>query len=104
MSVRCSCLEKLLATGNDRVHGVTLQFADLHWLLPLRIQHARAFTQDRGRADARATLPQDVGLKNRPGRAAQVAGKDLADKLRHIDPGGAGLDTGSIMAKKAART
>src|SRR5262249_50864518 len=72
--------------------------------LPLRIQHARALTQNRCRADTSATLPQDVGFKNGLGRAVQIAGKDLADELRHVDPCRAGLDAWSVMAEEAARS
>src|SRR5262249_8992970 len=37
-------LEKLCSAGNDRVHGITLQLANLYRLFALHVKHARALT------------------------------------------------------------
>src|SRR5262249_1769279 len=104
MAVRRAGLEQLRAARDHRVHGITLQLADLDRLLAFVVEHAGAFAQDRGRADAGAALSQDVSVQDGFGRAAQIAGQNLADELRNVDPGGTGLDAGSVMAEQTARS
>ena len=88
--------------GVERVHGVALQAADLDGLPVVAVQHAGAFAQHVHRADARAAQPQNVGVENGRGRAAQVAGSDLLDEARHVDVGGAGPRARRVEAEQAA--
>src|SRR6267378_3840744 len=103
LSIGRTRLKKLCARSNDRVHGIALQSADIHRPAALLVEDARPFAEHRSRAGPGTTLPQDVRAQNGPGRAAQVAGRNLPDELRHVDLRRTGLDAGRIMAEQTTR-
>ena len=85
------------------VHGVALQESDLDGLLVVAMHHAAAFTEDIDGADAGTTQAQNVCIENGVGGAAQIAARDFLDEFRDVDMRRAGLGTGSVVAKEAAR-
>src|SRR5205814_8127321 len=104
ITIGCSGFEQLRAARDHRIDGVALQSADLHRLFPFRIQHTRSLAQHGRWANTGTTLSKNVGAQDGFCRAAQVAGDDLADELRNVDPCRTSFDTWCVMAEEAARS
>ena len=88
--------------GLDRV---ALEPADLDRRVPMPVVvDTGAHAQHLHRAHARARVAEQIGGEDRPGRAAHVVGRDLADEGRDVDTGRAGLDAGRVVAVETARS
>src|SRR6476661_1251485 len=95
-----SWLENWDAVFINMIRRVALEPADLDRVAVAIEHYARALAEHLGRANPRAARAKDVGREDGPGCAGKVAGHDLFDECRDIDPGGAGGDAGRIETKK----
>src|SRR5690242_11178653 len=85
------------------IHRMPLQPADLHRLLSLGIQNARAFAEYRSGTHAPAAMPEYIRRKNGSRRAGEVVSKYLSNELRNVDLSRTSFNAGSVVAEEAPR-
>jgi hypothetical protein len=84
------------------IRGVTLKPSDFDRVTIAIEHHACAFAEDFGWTNSGTACAKDICSQDDPGRAGNIAARDLFDKCGNIDTGWAGRDAWGVETEKTA--
>ena len=101
-AVGSACVKKINVAIEDVVYGVALQTTNFDGFFFLLVHHTGAFAENFRRANAAATMSENIGFENYASGAAEIVGGDFFYEGGDVNVRWAGDSAGRVKAEKAA--
>ena len=95
-------VKKINVAIENVVYGVALQTANFDGFFFLLVHHTGAFAENFRRANAAATMSENIGFESCASGAAEIVGGDFLYERRDVNVRWAGDSAGRVKAEKAA--